>query len=125
MCRESTTTPKGWATPFVPSLLGTSLILIVSFVLWEIRREARGQSVLMPMSMWRQRGAKMGPIISLVVFGWWAFNTLSYFVTIYLEEVKQLSPLRTALQLIPLAVSVSILTDAACANPEERSWSMW
>lgn len=105
--RESSTTPHGWATPFVPSLLGTSLILIVSFVTWEIRREARGESVLVPMSMWSQPGAKMGPIISLVVFGWWAFNTLSYFLTIYMEEVKQLTPLQTALQLTPSAISVS------------------
>ncbi|KIP11896.1 hypothetical protein PHLGIDRAFT_124551 [Phlebiopsis gigantea 11061_1 CR5-6] len=102
---ESTATPKGWATPFVPSLFGTAVVLIVSFVLWELRREARGQSVLLPMSMWTQPGAKMGPVILLVFFGWWGFNTMSYFAPLYFQEVLSLSPLQTAVRLVPMGVS--------------------
>ncbi|KAJ3486473.1 hypothetical protein NLI96_g4211 [Meripilus lineatus] len=102
---QSTTAPRGWATPFVPSLLGTAIILIVSFVLWEIRREAKGQSVLLPMSMFSQPGAKMGPVVLLVVFGWWGFNTQGYFIPLFFQQVKGLSPLKTALWLVPSGVS--------------------
>ncbi|EKM56493.1 uncharacterized protein PHACADRAFT_207718 [Phanerochaete carnosa HHB-10118-sp] len=102
---ESTATPKGWATPFVPSLLGTAIILIVSFVFWELRREAKGQSVLLPMSLWTQPGAKMGPVILLVFFGWWGFNTLGYFVPLFFQEVQLLSPLQTAVRLVPMGIS--------------------
>ena len=109
---ESTATPKGWATPFVPSLFGTAVILIVSFVVWELRREARGQSVLLPMSMWTQPGAKMGPVILLVFFGWWGFNTLSYFAPLFYQEVQFLSPLQTAVRLVPMGISVCSLTVA-------------
>lgn len=109
---ESTATPKGWATPFVPSLLGTAVILIVSFVLWELRREARGQSVLLPMSMWTQPGAKMGPVILLVFFGWWGFNTLGYFAPLFFQEVQSLSPLQTAVRLVPMGVS-GLITNIA------------
>ena len=105
---ESTATPKGWATPFVPSLFGTAIVLIVGFVLWELRREAKNQSVLLPMSMWTQPGAKMGPIILLVFFGWWGFNTLSYFVPLFFQEVQLLNPLQTAVRLVPMGVSVSL-----------------
>lgn len=105
---QSTTAPRGWATPFVPSLLGTAIILIVSFVLWEIRREAKGQSVLLPMSMFSQPGAKMGPVVLLVVFGWWGFNTQGYFIPLFFQQVKGLSPLKTALWLVPSGVSVSV-----------------
>ncbi len=52
--RQSTSTLKGWATPFVPSLLETFIVLIASFVLWEIRRESKSLSVLLPMSIWSQ-----------------------------------------------------------------------
>ena len=104
---ESAATPKGWAAPFVPSLLGTSLVLIVSFVLWELRRERRGQSVLLPMSIWTQPGAKMGPIILLVFFGWWGFNIMGYFSPLFFQEVLLLTPLQTALRLVPMGVAVS------------------
>ena len=106
---QSTTAPRGWATPFVPSLLGTAIILIVSFVLWEIRREAKGQSVLLPMSMFSQPGAKMGPVVLLVVFGWWGFNTQGYFIPLFFQQVKGLSPLKTALWLVPSGVSVRMV----------------
>lgn len=104
---ESAATPKGWAAPFVPSLLGTSLILIVSFVLWELHRERRGQSVLLPMSIWTQPGAKMGPIILLVFFGWWGFNIMGYFSPLFFQGVLLLTPLQTALCLVPMGVAVS------------------
>lgn len=106
--RESTVTPRGWATPFVPSLLGTAVILIVSFVVWEIRREAKGQSVLFPMSLWKQPKAMMGPIVLIVFFGWWAFNTLGYFVPLYFQQVLLLSPLQTSVRLIPMGLTVRI-----------------
>ncbi|EMD34687.1 hypothetical protein CERSUDRAFT_116875 [Gelatoporia subvermispora B] len=102
---ESTSTPHGWATPFVPSLLGIAIMIIVSFVLWEIRCESRGRPVLVPMSMWTQPGAKTGPIIACVVFAWWAFNTLAYYAPLFYQEVLLLSPLQTSLRLIPMGVS--------------------
>ena len=56
-------------------------------------------SVLVPMSMWRYPGARMGSVIALVFFVWyearvsqshliinelirWAFNTMAYFATL-------------------------------------------
>ena len=87
--------------------MGTAVVLIVGFVLWELRREARNESVLLPMSMWTQPGAKIGPVILIVFFGWWGFNTLGYFAPLYFQEVLALTPLQTALRLVPMGVSVS------------------
>lgn len=86
--------------------MGTAVVLIVGFVLWELRREARNESVLLPMSMWTQPGAKMGPVILIVFFGWWGFNTLGYFAPLYFQEVLELTPLQTALRLVPMGISV-------------------
>ncbi|KAI0341364.1 MFS general substrate transporter [Trametopsis cervina] len=110
---ESTTTPRGWAAPFIPSLFGTSIILIVAFVLWELRREAKGESVLLPMSMWTQPGAKMGPTILLVFFGWWGFNTLGYYLPLFYQETELLTAKETAVRLIPSGIAgiiINILT---------------
>ncbi|KAF7790920.1 hypothetical protein EIP86_001878 [Pleurotus ostreatoroseus] len=57
------------------------------------------------MSIWIQPGVKMGPIILLVFFAWWGFNTLSYFVALFFQEVQMLNPLQTAIRLIPMGIS--------------------
>ncbi|CAL1708737.1 unnamed protein product [Somion occarium] len=107
---ESTSAPKGWATPFIPSLLSVSVVIIVLFVLWELWREAKGQSVLLPMSMWIQPGTKMGPVVLLVIFGWWGFNTMAYYAPLYYQQVQLLSPLQTSVRLVPLGV-VGLITN--------------
>lgn len=58
------------------------------------------------MSMWTQKGAKMGPVFVLVVFGWWGFNTLSYYVPLYYQQVLGLSPIQTSVRLVPLGIAV-------------------
>lgn len=58
------------------------------------------------MSLWTQRGAKMGPVFILVVFGWWGFNTLAYYVPLYYQQVLLLSPIQTSVRLVPLGVAV-------------------
>jgi hypothetical protein len=53
---ESTASPRGWKDPQIPSLFVTSIALLVFFILYELRRERTGLSVLMPMSIWKNRG---------------------------------------------------------------------
>lgn len=86
-------------------------------MLWEIRRESRNESVLLPMSMWTQPGAKMGPTIALVFFGWWGFNVLGYFLPLFFQEVQLLSPLQTAVRLVPMGISVSPLISCSILHP--------
>lgn len=69
--------PQGWRTPYIPALLPVSLILIISFLLWERKLEramiiaqAEGRSdtrpPLMPLSIWK--APKFGIIMSVVSF---------------------------------------------------------
>ncbi|KAF4568600.1 hypothetical protein EYR40_009994 [Pleurotus pulmonarius] len=110
---DSTTASKGWATPHIPSLLSASAVILGGFIFYERWREARDKSVLMPLSMWRQPGAKMGSVIVVVFFAWWSFNTLSYFATLYYQQVNYLNPIQTSLRFIPMALagfSVNLIT---------------
>ena len=50
----------------------------------------------------------MGPVILIVFFGWWGFNTLAYFIPLFYQEVQLLNPLQTALRLVPMGISVSL-----------------
>ncbi|KZP16508.1 MFS general substrate transporter [Athelia psychrophila] len=102
---DSTTAKKGWATPQIPSLLSVSLVLIGLFVYYERWRDSKGKSVLVPMSLWRHPTARMGRVIPLVFFGWWAFNTITYFATLYYQQVNLHNPLQTSLRFIPMAIA--------------------
>jgi hypothetical protein len=99
LTRDSTTARKGWSTPQIPSLFSLSVVFLALFVYYEHWREAGNKSVLVPMSMWRYPGARMGSIITLVFFAWyefpgpesnysylsmhrWGFNTTAYISTL-------------------------------------------
>ncbi|KAG1729327.1 major facilitator superfamily domain-containing protein [Suillus paluster] len=110
---DSTTASKGWLAPQVPSLLSVSILLLVIFVYFERWRESRNKSVLIPPSIWRQPGAKLGPLVGVVFFGWFSFDTLNYFFTLYYQQVQLLNPLQTSLRFIPMAIAGAIPSIAA------------
>lgn len=108
MNRESTSASRGWQTPYVPVLFAVSVLLLLAFVFYEIWRERRKQSVLLPMRIFLQPRARLGPVMALVFFGWWNFNTMSYLMTLYYQQVLVLDPLETALRFLPMTVAAFI-----------------
>ncbi|KAJ7757476.1 MFS general substrate transporter [Mycena metata] len=110
---DSTTTPKGWSSPQIPSLFAGSIVILIIFVFYERHREARGLSVLMPITIWKQPATKISSIVSIQFFIWWSFNTLSYFLTLYYQQVLLLDPLKTAVRFLPMTIAgvlVNIVT---------------
>ncbi|KAF8609409.1 MFS general substrate transporter, partial [Ceratobasidium sp. AG-I] len=95
--------PRGWRTPYIPSLLSVSVICLVGFVEWERRRERAGKSVLVPLSIFR--APRFGPLLGVVFTAWWSFNALNYYATLFFQSVQLLSPLQTSLSFLPLAMS--------------------
>ncbi|KAJ7359135.1 major facilitator superfamily domain-containing protein [Mycena albidolilacea] len=102
---DSTTAQKGWSTPQIPSLFTGSAVVLALFIFYERYRESRGQSVLLPIQIWKQSGTKLSVVIAIQFFVWWSFNTLSYFLTLYYQQVNQLNPLQTAVRFIPMTVA--------------------
>ncbi|KAG1758738.1 major facilitator superfamily domain-containing protein [Suillus occidentalis] len=95
------------------ALFLVSIVVLVAFVFFEHWRESRHKSVLMPLSIWRQPGAKLGPLVGVVFFGWFSFDTLSYFFTLYFQQVQLLDPLQTSLRFIPMAIAGTLPSIAA------------
>lgn len=95
--------PKAWATPYIPSLLSVSVIILIAFILWERRLERaqatfdvaptgrRPRTPLLPPSIWVAR--RFSPLLSMVFFAWLAFNCLGYWTTLYLQK-SELAALR-------------------------------
>lgn len=44
-------------------------------------------------------------MITMVVFGWWSFNTLIFWMTLYFQQILGVSPLGTSVRFIPLVLS--------------------
>ncbi|KAJ6544040.1 major facilitator superfamily domain-containing protein [Mycena capillaripes] len=93
---DSTTAPKGWSTPRIPSLFAASIVILTVFVFYERQRERRGQSVLMPITIWNQPAAKMGSVLFIQFFVWWSCY----------QQVALLDPLQTAIFLQPVSQQV-------------------
>ncbi|KAL7277638.1 hypothetical protein ACG7TL_008565 [Trametes sanguinea] len=101
---ESTSVSRGWKTPWVPALLVVSIVILGVFIAWEVYRERREKSVILPISLWAKPGTKMAPMIAVVFFAWASFNCLSYFVTLFYQQVRGDSPVKTALETVPFTI---------------------
>ncbi len=127
--------PKGWKTPWVPALLVVSLVIIGLFVAWESYRERRDMSVIMPVSLWTKPGKKMSPMIGVVFLSWCvlacsvvstqlklmsdvyrrraSYNALSYFVTLFFQQVRGDDPVHTSLETLPFAIMSGVASVGA------------
>jgi len=96
---------KGWATPYIPVLLVVSIALLVFFVLLQHIRTKANKSVLIPMKASGAGNGRNILILTTVFFGWWSFDTLIYFFTLYFQQVQFLSPIETSVRFIPMVIS--------------------
>ncbi|KAF8190651.1 major facilitator superfamily-domain-containing protein [Mycena galopus ATCC 62051] len=108
----STSAPRGWATPYIIGLTCASVVLLIMFWFYELWREKKGKSVLMPPSIWRHETARMPAVIGMVFFAWWNFNTLLYLCALYYQQVNGLSPLQTSLRFLP-SIACGVATNLA------------
>jgi len=110
---DSATAAKGWASPHIIALLVTSIVLLTMFVFYERWREAKDKSVLMPMSIF---SLNVSSLLLVTFFGLMNFNTLSYFITLYYQQVILLNPLITSVRFIAMAASgftINVITGYA------------
>lgn len=92
------TAPQGWKTGYVLALLIVGILLLVGFVLWDLWYPAP----LVPMGIWRDRNFSL--LLSILMFGYLAFAPSSFFIALYFQNIWRLSPLGTAVRLLPMVV---------------------
>jgi EmrB/QacA subfamily drug resistance transporter len=94
----------GWLSGIAVGSAAVGLALLAGFVVVELRSD----SPLIPMRLLRIRSLRGG----LIVAGAWmsSFGMQLYFLTIYLQQILDESPLRAGLTFLPLAISVVVGT---------------
>lgn len=96
----------GWGTPWVPTLIAVSILLIAAFVLWQIHLENKTERrPLMKMSIFKNVQFSAANIIMLLFFS--SFNNFLIYATYWFQGYQGLSVIQTTLRFIPTGVSGS------------------
>ncbi|KAJ1715440.1 hypothetical protein AFCA_012613 [Aspergillus flavus] len=90
--------PQGWKTPYVLVCLILGVLLIAAFILWECWYSYP----LIPMSIWRDRDFSL--VIAVLLLGFLAFPITTFWISLYMQEIKHYSALPVAVHMLPMAI---------------------
>lgn len=119
---------KGWKTPFVPAFLPLAVLCLLSFGFWEVKLERKftcGDSriaPLLPHSIWKTPTLK--PLLGMIFLLWLAFNTFSFYATLWIQEVQQRNSLHAAVRFLPM-VGAGILFNIISGVTMNKVHGLW
>ncbi|KAK8160291.1 major facilitator superfamily domain-containing protein [Phyllosticta citrichinensis] len=97
-CSLGSDAPQGWKTPYVLVLLILGVFLMVTFVFWEMYYP----HPIVPTYIWKNPDFSI--IVTVLLFGFLAFPTMSFWVSLFMQLVKGYGPLKVAVHLLPMAI---------------------
>ncbi|KAJ5214867.1 hypothetical protein N7468_010546 [Penicillium chermesinum] len=99
--------PDGWKTGYVLALFIVGFFLLVAFIYWQ----SIAEHPLMPLWVWKDRNFSL--LMVIFVLGFMGFSAMTFYISLYLQELKKLSALEITLRLLPMVIS-GILVNVAC-----------
>ncbi|CAE6415647.1 unnamed protein product [Rhizoctonia solani] len=103
---QSSSAKNGWKTPYIPVILVISVLLLGCFIAWEHYLETRTtHPPLMRLGLWTRAKGRFATMQLIVFFGWACFTTWIFFVTLYYQEYRGISPVGTTVRVLPMTVS--------------------
>jgi hypothetical protein len=100
----------GWASTEVSLALGGGVVLLMSFVNWEMRTPAP----MLPMHFFRNRVFATGGLASLMMYS--ALFGALFLITQLLQAGLGATPLQAGLRTLPMAVMPMLLAPAAALS---------
>ncbi|KAF2012238.1 integral membrane protein [Aaosphaeria arxii CBS 175.79] len=89
--------------PGTLAMLVISIALVPAFILWVGRQERLGRPAVIPNSLWRNR---IFTCISIGVFViWGTFNAIETLLTLFFQEVQEISAIQTSIRFLPAPIS--------------------
>jgi EmrB/QacA subfamily drug resistance transporter len=101
------TEQEGWGSAATLGCLAGALALLAAF----LAVEARHRAPLVPLGVFRLRNLSGGNAVSLLLGG--VMFTTFFFVTLYMQQVLEYSPIKTGVAYLPLALSVIVASGIA------------
>ena len=94
----------GWSTPWVPTLIVVSLLIVVAFGFWQHHLETKTQKrPIMKMSIFKNRKFMWANVLMGLFFS--NFNNYLIFATYWFHDFQGLSVIQTTLRFIPNGVT--------------------
>jgi EmrB/QacA subfamily drug resistance transporter len=90
----------GWGSTKIVSLLALAVILLVSFVLIELRSKAP----LVPFRIFRLRTLTGANVVGLLLGA--SLFSMFFFISLYMQQVLRYSPIHAGLSYLPLALTI-------------------
>ncbi|KAM0713666.1 hypothetical protein Q7P37_010628 [Cladosporium fusiforme] len=89
---------QGWRTSYVLALLIVGALLLIGFVVWELKVS----HPLVPMWMWKDRNFALS--LGILMLGFVAFPPSAFFLALFFQEVWDMSALQVAVHVLPMAI---------------------
>ncbi|KAJ5387401.1 hypothetical protein N7509_009942 [Penicillium cosmopolitanum] len=99
--------PDGWRTGYVLALFIVGIVLLVAFIYWQ----SVAKNPLMPLWVWKDRNFSL--LMATFCLGFMGFAAVTFFLSLYLQEVKHLTALDITVRLLPMVVS-GVLVNVVC-----------
>ncbi|KAF2874380.1 major facilitator superfamily domain-containing protein [Massariosphaeria phaeospora] len=94
----------GWRTPWVPTLIAVSLLLIAMFCAWQRHLERKAvRRPLMKLSIFKNAQFAAANVIMLLFFT--SFNNYLIYATYWFQDYQGLSVIQTTVRFVPTGVS--------------------
>jgi EmrB/QacA subfamily drug resistance transporter len=100
-------TNVGWGSARTIVLLAVSLVLLATFVVWELRAPAP----LVPFKIFRDRNRTGANLTGLLIGA--SLFSMFFFVSLYMQQVLGYSPLKAGFSYLPLAVTIILSAGVA------------
>ncbi|GAB2700923.1 MFS transporter [Kitasatospora kifunensis] len=95
----------GWSSPTVLTVLGVGLLVLLCFLVGQLRRGGRGHEVLLPPAILTARPVQAG-LLGGSVYNFTLYGMLLVY-TFYFQQLRHYSALRTGLAFLPLTLAVT------------------
>ncbi|KAJ6051281.1 hypothetical protein N7499_010645 [Penicillium canescens] len=99
--------PDGWRTGYVLGLFIVGFFLLVAFLYWQ----SIAENPLMPLWVWKDRNFSL--LMATFCLGFMGFSAVTFYLSLYLQEVKHQAALEITVKLLPMVVS-GVLVNVVC-----------
>jgi predicted MFS family arabinose efflux permease len=94
----------GWSTPWVPTLIVVSLLIVAAFGFWQHHLENKTQKrPLMKLSMFKNRKFTWANVLMALFFS--SFNNFLIYATYWFQDYQGLSVIQTTLRFLPTGIT--------------------
>jgi len=103
---DGTVAPHGWKTGYVIALLIVSILMLITFLVWEYHlQEHTTFPPLMRLDIWTRGRGRLATTMLVAFFLWSGFIAWTLWAVLYYQQYLGLTPILTMIRMLPMFVT--------------------